>query len=211
MSSSTVYRLSGISLFIGGLLAAIGTVGQAFFSNLFSPMWTIVSASHYIGLLLILLGLPAVYTMQMKRAGTLGLIGFILFFTAFAQFGGSTGVVDIVALPWLTKINAFNTTPLSFILFFLLVKLFLLVGSVVFSIAMLRTGIFPKGSVILLIVGAVLFLFGGRVHIIPYLDYLGEVLFLMAFVWFGTSLLSQPHQEREIQQVAVPDGTEARV
>lgn len=210
MSSSTVYRLSGISLFIGGLLAAIGTVGQAFFSNLFSPMWTLVSASHYIGLLLILLGLPAVYTMQMKRAGKLGLIGFILFFTAFAQFGGSTGVVDIVALPWLTKINAFNTTPLSFILFFLLVKLFLLVGSVVFGIAMLRTSTFPKGSVILLIVGAVLFLFGGRVHI-PYLDYLGEVLFLMSFVWFGSSLLSQPQQENELQPVAVPGGTEARV
>lgn len=211
MSSSTVYRLSGMSLLIGGLLAAIGVVGQAIFSNLFSPMWSLVSASVYIGLLLILLGLPAVYSRQMKRAGKLGLVGFILLFTACAQFGGSSGLFDIVALPWLTKMNAFTTMPLSFILYFLIVKLFILVGSIVFGIAALRSGTLPKGSGILLIVGAVLFIFGSRVHFIPYLDYLGEALFFLSFAWFGSSILSQPHQESESQPVGIPTGTEARV
>jgi hypothetical protein len=211
MSSSTVYRLSGVSLLIGGGLAAIGVVGQGFFPDLFSPMWPLVSSLIYIGLLFVLLGLPAVYTRQMKRAGKLGLIGFILFFLACVQFGGSSGVFDIVALPWLTQANAFNNVPLSFILFFLIVKLLLLVGSLVFGLATLRTGALPKGSVILLIVGSVLFILGGKVHVIPYLDYLGETLFFLSFVWFGSALLSQTHQEGEFQPASAPTGTEARV
>jgi hypothetical protein len=208
MLSSTVYRLSGVSLLIGGLLAAIGVVGQAFFPDLSNPVWSLVSASLYIGLLFVLLGLPAVYTWQMKRTGKPGLIAFILFFIACAQFGGSSGVFDIVALPWLTQANAFNNLPMSFILFFLIVKIFLLVGSLVFGIAALRTGTLPKGSIILLIVGAVLFVLGGKVRAIPYLDYFGEMLFCLSFVWFGSVLLSR--QEVEVRPAPASTGTNAR-
>ena len=210
MVSSTVYRLSGVSLLIGGLLAAMGVVGQAFFPDLSSPVWSLVSASTYIGLLFVLLGLPALYTWQMKRAGKLGLVGFILFFIACAQFGGSSGVFDIVALPWLTQANAFNNLPMSFILFFLIVKIFLLVGSLVFGIAALRSGTLPKGSIILLIAGAILFILGGKIRLIPYLDYFGEILFCLSFVWFGSVLLSQPRQEVEARPAPASTGTNAR-
>lgn len=210
MSSSTIYRLSGVSLVIGGLLAAIGAVGQGFFPNFFSPGWLLMSASVGIGLLFILLGLPAVYARQMKKAGMLGLIGFIVFFIACMQYGGSRGLTDLVVLPWVTQLNALNNPTLSFILFYIIVKLLLLVGSIVFAIATLRAGVFPKGSVILLIVGSVLFIFGGRVHVIPYLDYFGEMLFSLSFVWFGSALLSQPRQEEEFQPAHAPIGTKAR-
>ncbi len=208
MIPSTLYRLGGISLLIGGLLATIGVVGQAFFPDLSSPVWSLVSASTYIGLLFVLLGLPALYTWQMKRAGKLGLIAFILFFLACAQFGGSSGVFDIVALPWLTQVNAFNNLPMSFILFFLIAKIFLLVGSLVFGVAALRSGTLPKGSIILLIAGAILFILGGKVRLIPHLDYFGETLFCLSFVWFGSVLLSR--QEVVIQPAAAPTGTNAR-
>jgi hypothetical protein len=208
MVPSTLYRLGGMSLLIGGLLATIGVVGQAFFPDLSSPVWSLVSASTYIGLLFVLLGLPALYAWQMKRAGKLGLIGFILFFLACAQFGGSSGVFDIVALPWLTQVNAFNNLPMSFILFFLIAKIFLLVGSLVFGVAALRSGTLPKGSIILLIAGAILFILGGKVRLIPHLDYFGEILFCLSFVWFGSVLLSR--QDVVIQPAAAPTGTNAR-
>ncbi|HEV2654442.1 MAG TPA: hypothetical protein VGT82_05765 [Ktedonobacteraceae bacterium] len=208
MVTSTIYRLSGISLLIGGLLAALGVVGQAFFPDLSSPVWSLVSASTYIGLLFVLSGLPALYAWQMKRAGKLGLIAFILFFLACAQFGGSSGVFDIVALPWLTQANAFNNLPMSFILFFLIAKIFLLVGSLVFGIAALRSGTLPKGSIILLIVGAILFILGGKVRAIPYLDSFGEMLFCLSFVWFSSVLLSR--QEVEARPAPAASGTNAR-
>jgi hypothetical protein len=210
MSSSTLYRLSGISLLVGGLLAAIGALGQAFFPGLASPIWSLMSAFTYIGLLFILTGLPAIYVRQMKGAGKLGFIGFLLLFIACLQFGGSSGVFDIVALPWLTQANAFNNPPISFLLFFLIAKAFILIGSLVFGIAALRSATLPKGSLILLIAGAVLFILGGKVPVIPYLDYIGEILFFLSFVWFSSVLLSRSLQEAEVQPVPASTRTGAR-
>jgi hypothetical protein len=212
MSSTTVYRLSGIALLIGGVLAAIGNVGQMFNDNPLSPLWIPVSLAIAIGLLLVLLGLPAVYVRQMRRAGTLGLIGFVLFFLACVLFGGSSGLTDIVLLPWVTQLApvGLNNPTLAFILFFLVAKLLIIIGSIVFGIATLRAGVLPKGSAILLLVGSVLFIVGGRIHAVPYLDYFGEVLFFLSFVWFGFALLALPRNEMERETAPAPTGTEVR-
>lgn len=212
MSSSTVYRLSGIALLIGGVLAAIGTIGQAFNDTPLSPLWIPVSLAVSIGLLLVLLGLPAVYVRQMRRAGMLGLIGFILFFLACVQFGGSSGLTDFVLLPWVTQLapGGLNSPPLTFILFFLVAKLLTTIGSIVFGIATLRAGVLPKGSAILLLVGSVLFIVGGRIHVIPHLDFFGEILFFLSFVWFGFALLALPRKEMEREPSPTPTGKEVR-
>jgi hypothetical protein len=212
MSSTTVYRLSGIALLIGGVLAAIGNVGQMLNDNPLSPLWIPVSLAIAIGLLLVLLGLPAVYVRQMRRAGTLGLIGFVLFFLACVLFGGSSGLTDIVLLPWVTQLApvGLNNPTLAFILFFLVAKLLIIIGSIVFGIATLRAGVLPKGSAILLLVGSVLFIVGGRIHAVPYLDYFGEVLFFLSFVWFGFALLALPRKEMERETAPAPTGTEVR-
>ena len=212
MSSATVYRLSGIALLIGGTLAAIGTIGQMFNDNPLSPFWIPVSLAVAIGLLLVILGLPAVYVRQMWRARTFGLIGFILFFLACVQFGGGGGLTDIVLLPWITQLapGALNNPPLTFFLYFLVSKLLILLGSLLFGIATLRAGILPKGSAILLLVGGVLFIVGGRIHAVPYLVYLGELLFFLSFVWFGFALLSSSRLEVEREPSLTPTGSEVR-
>lgn len=209
MSSTTLYRLSGIALLLGGGLAAVGTIGQMLNDNPLSPSWAPVSLAIAIGLLLVLLGLPATYIRQMKRAGTFGLIAFILFFLACLQFGGASGLTDMVLLPWMTQSGGLTHAPLAFLLYFLIAKLLILIGSIVFGIATLRAGVLPKGSAILLLVGGVLFIAGGRIHV-PYLDYFGEVLFLLSFVWLGISLLSLPRREVEREPVPVRADTEVR-
>jgi hypothetical protein len=209
MSSTTLYRLSGIALLLGGGLSVIGTIGQLFNDNPLSALWIPMSLATAIGLLLVLLGLPAVYARQMKQAGMLGLIGFILFALACLQFGGGSGLTDLVLLPLVTKSGGLNSASIAFILYFLIVKLLLLAGSVVFGIATLRAGVLPKGSAILLLVGGVLFIVGGRVHI-PYLDYFGEVLFFLSFIWLGTSLLSVTRREMEQEPASMRAGTEVR-
>jgi hypothetical protein len=88
MSSTTMYRLSAISLLIGGGFAAIGAIAQAFLAeDYFSPLWIPVAALIFIGTLFVLIGLPALYLRQMKQVGVLGLIGFVLLFFGFAMFG----------------------------------------------------------------------------------------------------------------------------
>jgi hypothetical protein len=210
MSSSTLSRLSGISLIIGGLLAAIGGIGQGVFPNLFSPVWLLVSVFADFGQFFILLGLPILYARQMKRAEMLGLVGFVLFFVATIEVAGGGNLFDMVVYPWVTKLNAFNNPPLSFILFFMILKLLLFVGSLIFGIAQLRAGVFPKGPILLFLVGSVLLGFGGIAHMIHYLDYLGSLLCDLSFVWFGSILLSQSRLQEEVQPGSTPVRADAR-
>ncbi len=200
MSSSTLYRLSGIGLLIGGLLAAIGAVAQAFLSEDFlNPLWIPVAASIFIATLLIQVGLPAVYVRQMKQAGVLGLIGFILLFCGLIQFGIGFRFLDIVILPWVGKSIDINT-PLTLIFYSLSAVAILLVGSILFGIAILRAGVLPKGPVVLLLVSIVL----NRIASVPHLQDIGIVLFYLSFAWFGFALLSLPQREAERELAPTP-------
>ncbi|SRR5579875_11227 len=189
MSSTIMYRLSGIALGIGGVLAVIGTLGEALDNEAFGPFWTPSAIVTAIGLLLIVLGLPALYARQSPQAGRFGAFGFVLFFVASIVFAGSSGLTDLVLLPWINHLapSALDNPPLAFILYFLIAKALVLVGSVVFGIALLRAGVFSKASAILLLAGSVLFVVGGRV---PYLSYIGEALFFVALIWLGATLLA---------------------
>ena len=202
MSSATVYKVSGIILLLGGSLSVIATIGQAFNDNPLSPTWIPTSLIMAVGLLMVLLGLPALYVRQMKRSGGFGLVSFLLFFLACLQFGGASGLTDVVLLPWMTQNGGLANAPLAFIMYFFVSKLLILVGSILFSIATLRVGLLPKGSAILLLVGSVLFILGGRVQAIPYLEYIGEVLFLLSFLWFGQALWL--HSGDAPEQASVP-------
>jgi hypothetical protein len=82
MSTTTSYRLSGIALIVGAVFSAVGYILSAFsngtdLQSLISPLSMTFSLLTIIGSLLVLLGLPGVYTRQAKQAGILGLLGFL--------------------------------------------------------------------------------------------------------------------------------------
>ena len=207
MSSTIVYRLSGIALLIGGGLAAIGAVAQTFLSeDYLSPLWIPVAVSIFTGTLLVQVGLPALYARQMKQAGVLGLIGFLLLFCGFAQFGIGFRFFDIVILPWFGKSADLNPPP-SFIFYSLSAVALLLVGSLLFGIATLRAAVLPKGPIVLLLVGLVLNRLGGHV---PHLQDIGGVLLYLSFAWFGLALLSLRRRKVEPEPVPAPTGTHVR-
>lgn len=206
MSSTTMYRLSAISLLIGGGFAVIGAIVQSFLvEDYFSPLWIPVALLIFIGTLLIQIALPALYLRQMKQVGVLGLIGFVLLFFGFAMFGIGFRFFDIVILPWFGK-NADINPPLNFIFYSLSGTFLLLVGALLFGIATIRAGVFPKLPIFLLFVGIVLNRIGGHV---PHLQDIAGVLFYLSFAWFGYTLLSLLRQKVELQQSPVP--TEAPI
>lgn len=197
MTSTTVYRLSGIALLVGGGLAAIGAIAQAFLTeDYFNPLWIPVAVLIFIGTLLIQISLPALFLRQMKQVGVLGLIGFVLLFFGFAQFGIGFRFFDMVILPWFGKSADINP-PLNFILYSLSGMLLLFVGALLFGIAAIRAGVFPKLPFILLLVGLVLNRLGGHV---PHLQDIAGVLIYLSFAWFGYALLSLLRQAVEAQQ-----------
>ena len=197
MSSTTLYRLSGIALLIGGVLTTIGATTQALLSEDYSsPLWVPVASLIFIGTLLVQIGLPAIYMRQAHRVGVPGLVGFILFFFGFAQFAIGFRFFDIVILPWFGKSADINP-PLNFIFYSLSGALLLLVGAFLFGIMSIRSGIFPKIPILVLLVGLVLNRIGGRV---PHLQDIGGILFYLSFAGLGYALLFLLRQEVKAHQ-----------
>src|SRR3989442_11749288 len=90
MSTSSLYRLSGIVLIIAAMLTVVSNIALTLFfpnsgptvppgdvmSALWSPAWII----GFVGGVLLLFGLVGLYLRQAQGAGIVGLLGFLLTF-----------------------------------------------------------------------------------------------------------------------------------
>ena len=201
MSSTTLYRASGLALLLGALLFIIGNVlstvlfsGNSTASQLSSAPFVTVSILSFIGSALLLLGLPGVVVRQTVRAGWLGLIGFVLIAFGGLLFTGFS-VVSFLILPWLAvnapNLAAGNGPPASFA-YFLVAGVLLAVGGVLLGIATMRARVFPMWAGLLIIVGSVLnlvdFPLNGAISSI--VSVVSTVLFALGLGWLGYMLLS---------------------
>jgi hypothetical protein len=195
MSSSTLYRLSGIGLLIGGLLATLGILVQGSNASLLGPTWIPASLAVLIGEMFFLLGFPGLYTRQAHKAGVIGLVGFILFFFSGLLLGIGTSTLNIFVFPWLTQ-NAPKLAdgPSALNLFFPLAGFLNLIGGLLFGVATIRAGILSRAAAILLLVGAVLS-FAANFVPLPYLSSITTALLFVAIAWFGYMLMSKPRAE----------------
>ncbi len=209
MSSTRLYRFSGLGLLIGGLLALLGTIIQGVDGNPLGPVWVPTTILIVIGELLLIAGLPGMYARQAEKAGVVGLVGFLFFFVSTLMQGGGGGVTNLFFLPWLLQ-NAphlASAGPPTIGIFFILAGLLSAVGAVLLGIATIRAGIFSRIAAILLLIGAILnfvgqFLGDG----VPYVSTISLVLLFGAMLWFGYTLLS----DRRIEVVqSTPGGVRA--
>jgi hypothetical protein len=219
MSSTTSYRLSGIALLIGAALSIIYSVSNLFISGPFpqalaGPVAVIGSLIGFIGSVLVLLGLPGVYTRQAKAAGILGLLGFlfvwyvILFQGVLIPFTSVTIVPMLVTDPATQHLLAAGPLA-SFDPFNYVSMVGQTVGILLLAIATLRARVFPRWIAWLLIATVVLnaasfvpfapFVLGIAVTIIGYLPIAG----------FGYALLS-PGSREAVEAVPASAKVEAR-
>jgi hypothetical protein len=168
MRDGTLYRLSGLSLRIGGFCTAlfwilalvVGSFAGAGVTR--HPLWVPEQLMHVAGALFTLFGLIGLYAAERRRAGQLGLVGFVLAVLGTALFLGD-GLIALIIFPavadrapeLLGTEGALNQgTALAA---FILIAATTMIGYLTFGVASLRAGLFPRGAVILWIVGAVLF------------------------------------------------------
>lgn len=107
MSSTMMFRLSGLSLLLGGLLHLIYLFTHPQSSGLAYYADPATAISHLVGfasVLLILLGLPGLYARQAGRVGTLGLVGTLLVFFGLAMVDGTHMAIDLAVTPALAVI-----------------------------------------------------------------------------------------------------------
>ena len=197
MSTTTSYRLSGIALIPGAVLSAVGYILSAFSSgndlqSLISPLTMSFSLCTICGSLLVLLGLPGVYTRQAKQAGILGLLGFVLVWYVTLFQGIMIPFTNITFIPMLAAHQVapqlMQTPPSTWTPFTIASMASQVLGILLLAIATLRARVFPRWIGWLLIATLVI----GIVSFVPFfpeaLQNLSPVIASIAFAGFGFSL-----------------------
>jgi hypothetical protein len=172
MSTYKLIRWGGLAVFLGGILWGMQKIGWTLFIGdqdprvYPQPAAAILWAVLLVGTIFILLGLPALYARQAKRAGILGLIAFVMVFTGtalvinIASFGTFTqaGLVDLVAVAEGAGVTV--EEPMAAAVGYLLTLALYLLGWIAFGLASLRAGVLPRWPLALVLAGLVIgFLF----------------------------------------------------
>jgi len=202
MSSGTLYRLSGISLFIGSLLVTLGVIPVFFIGDdSTSTIAATAALLRVLGGMLIVVGLPGMYSRQAQRAGLLGLIGFLstLFYILILGVAGDT--INAFVMPFLASHAPAllkGSQPSGLEAFFIVGQLLAFVGGILLGIATLRAAIFSRWASLLLIVGATLSFIGN--FLLPIIGTVGVVMFLVGLTWLGFGMQSyrQPAVQPEL-------------
>jgi len=203
MSSTQLFRLSGISLLLGAVVSVIAgiltffvdTSYTASLSTFRSPLWSTYYSLFFVALALILLGLPALYLRQAgRRGGVLGLVGVFLIvlgnFLLMAMIGYFVSILPLLAAKAPQVINAAFES--GFGIFPLGGTAFGLIGLILLGIAVIRSRVFPPFVGILLIASVVLslvafFLQSGDL-LAAIIGLLGTTSAAIAYGWVGTIL-----------------------
>lgn len=199
MSTTTSYRLSGMALIIGSVLSIAYYVSEVFIGGPFpealaGPVAVLGSLVGFIGAALVLLGLPGVYTRQMKSAGIPGLLGFlfvwyvILFQGVLIPFTSVT-VVPVIVTDAASRHLLANGPLASFDPFDYVSMVGATLGLLLLAIGTWRASVFPRWIVWLLIATVVL----NAVSFLPFspnaVSSIASQVGYLPFIGYGYALL----------------------
>ena len=157
MSTSDLVRWSGLAAVAGGVLFVVaGLLAFTFPDDLVERAATgtfvVQQPLLLLATVLLLLGLFGLYASQSEAAGVLGVVGFLLaFFGTALLSGGFWSEVFVFSFIPPQSPDLIEAKPWGN----LLSSLTFTAGWLVFGIATLRAGVYPRAAAIVLIVGAV--------------------------------------------------------
>jgi hypothetical protein len=162
MTNSALIRLGGLAAIASALLALLSFVlylvivgGGRLSEVATSARFFLPSGAQLLAMVLLLIGLVALFARQVEVFGALGLTGFVLALLGTTLAAGAAWS-QVFVVPRLAEVapavadKGSGSVLAGFLLSFLLFG----VGWIVFGVATLRTRTFPRWAVILLIVGA---------------------------------------------------------
>lgn len=180
--------LGGLAAVFGGLLfvvAAIVGLSLVDFENFAvaaaTGSYILFALLSLLGAILVLGGLVGLYARQSEQAGPLGLVGFLVTFLGMALVVGASWASTFTepalaqVAPELLAQDPPGWLDFGFTLTYVLASL----GWLLFGVATLRAGVYPRAAAILLIVGAV-------ISFVPLP--LTEVILAVAIAWLGFDL-----------------------
>jgi len=122
-----------------------------------SPVFFLPSGAQLLAMVLLLIGLVALFARQAETFGALGLTGFLLALVGTTMAAGALWS-QVFVVPRLAEVapEVADRGSGSVLAGFLLSFLIFGVGWLLFGVATLRTRTFPRWAVVLLVVGAVI-------------------------------------------------------
>jgi hypothetical protein len=202
MSTINLVRWSGLASLLAGVLYALGAllhpVGEDL-ASITSPSWVPSHLVYWVSAILMLFSLVGLYARQADKTGWLGLVGFLLALMGTAFVGTiffiSSTIPPLVAAGSPAIFEQVMTPP-AFAVPVLVVGFIL--GYILFGVATMRAGIFPRWSGLLLIIGVSLFMISEMPPFDRALSHLivtiGDVLFGIGLAWMGYALWSEKRE-----------------
>jgi hypothetical protein len=208
MSSKNMIRWSGLACIAGGCCLAAFVLVHPWDHLLGAEIartarWQMAHTLHFMGALFALLGLLGIFARQREQMGSFGLAGFLLSFIGNAMFLG-TGMITAFIWPMLALQAPATVEPgggiFSWphsILAFALTAVTLIAGYVLFGVAMLRAGVFPRWCILILVAGGILGMLPPHpMGVLPWGGLVfGGLLYGAAMVWLGTILWTEQPQD----------------
>ncbi len=213
MSSSSLYRISGIVLIIAIVVGTIDSIISAFVfpntgpgipaSAVTSTSWSVLVTTSFICYVLVLFGLVGLYVYQARKAGILGFLGFLLTFLGYLFSGIVATFFGMTVLPFMaTKSPATFSGAYDMLAFpGLGGGLLLFIGTMLLGISVIRAKAYPRIAGILILVGGILVPAGilGLNLVVSLIGSLSSVLIAIGFVWIGYTLFKRPQAEAVAQ------------
>ncbi len=191
MLSAKLIRLAGLTALVSAVLSMIGDL-LSLVVDLENPVvatstsYALVFSLYSLGTTLLLLGLVGLYTSQLEAAGILGVVGFLTAFAGTALVMGAIWFELFISPSLAARAPELPRTELGlagFILSFISAG----IGWILFGLATLRAGVYPRPAAVLLIVGALV-----SFTPIP----LSGIVLSVAVAWLGFVLYTGGHSAR---------------
>lgn len=195
MTLAAFVRWSGIALIAGGICLALFGLTFPINSSGFpdndnrGAQWVVSHTFHFVGATLIQFGLFGIMARQIQRNSRLDIVAFLVAFWGtlmFACLGIIAGYLSPLYPLLLSDRDPLNSNPLGLV--FPASGLLFIAGWILVAIAIVRAGVPPKWSAVLIIVGAGPFALG---FLFPWVVGAGAgLVFGAGLVWLGYAMWS---------------------
>lgn len=203
MHPSQVLRIGAVVLIVGGIVGVVSTLASPTAADpneqLASPLWAPAQLLGMVAGILTVIALPAVYARMARRTGAIGLLGFVALMVTGIMLGFFPFAVTLLVLPWLAGLpipaSELQNGPPSFFVYFSVASLFALVGSILFGLAIIRSGVFSRWPGYLLLVAGLANLVTTFLGDVPDPVWMAApVLFNLGLAWLGYDLWKTPEE-----------------
>ena len=200
MSSTNLYRLSGVAIIVGALLDIASQLMQQFIATPTVDQGAIAGWLAVIGTSVLLLGASGLLARVARAIGTVGLIGFVALYIGGAMQGVGGGMLDFV-FPFLQQAapKAVNgPPPATMMVYFNVGGIVQLIGCLLLGIALLRrSGLanWTRAAAALLLVGGLVNAVASLANLPGIIGLVAIVVFFIGFGMYGVALVSERRVE----------------